>query len=459
MPVAIVGAPYAAWIGVAGGQPDYRCTLGKGTTLPAGFQLLPTIRNGAFICRIASNSVPALSTGTSGRTVAPVQLVFIDSARSAARLVVNVQITIENGDPKIVPMDVTCRVGVNCGETLATASGGTPPYHYLLDDATGNTLPTGLLLRTDGKLTGKASSAGTYPISVCAIDANDKRNCAALKIGVTAASTFTPLAPQSPSNVDTPPPTPTPTQTITRIPGERLSINGSSVSTCTGTETVDQPSSVRLQAGEQAVIRVRISQPTRKLTWKFSTVTQVGYNTGATDFGTLTVDGCIATYSAPSNPGASLYLKVLVGVASEPTPTPTPTPSATQSNSHGGLSAGPASKPGAPAPTQSSTAPAESGPAAAGWLVNTDIFVFAPTPTTPPTTTPGTCTPSVSIYISGGKYGNSPIWIDGWFIGYNSIYGNWSYATHNVYIEDDHGNVLVNRGYAATCGLTLIKFT
>lgn len=218
-------------------------------------------------------------------------------------------------------------------------------------------------------------------------------------------------------------------------------------------------SKITIKRGETGQISISIIGTPRRVIWRFTPETQIGFNSGAGDFGTLIVSDCSATYRAPSlssNPTVSLLVDVRAGVTTPSlAPTPSPSPKCTKCPVIGA----PVPAPKSTSITPNQNANGEQGPSAVGWLTNTQIYVpsiaqvaQSQTPTTK------TCTPTFSIYISSSTYGTAEIWIDGKFIADNQIFSHWGVGSHHVYITDGYGRILVDRIYNSTCALTQIKF-
>jgi hypothetical protein len=91
------------------------------------------------------------------------------------------------------------------GSALKSISGGTGSYHYQTGAFTTGTPPLGMILNSNGTLTGTPKTTGRYTFEVCAADASGDltATCAPTAITVVASSTPTPTP--------TPAPTPTPT--------------------------------------------------------------------------------------------------------------------------------------------------------------------------------------------------------------------------------------------------------
>jgi len=214
-----------------------------------------------------------------------------------------------------------------------------------------------------------------------------------------------------------------PTQTGLAGQWEKIGINQSAYTYCGYGKTTSGANSngftaatkITVKRGDVSEVAISIIGIPRRVIWRFTPDTQVGFNSGAGDFGTLTVNECKATYTAPSvtsNPTVSLLVDVHAGVNAEtkaPSPSPSLSPRCTKCPFIGAPN---------PLPSRTSSSPgsipsnanAEQGPSAVGWLAN------------------------------------------------DQIYSRWSIGNHRVYITDGSGRVLVNRIYSSSCTLTQIKF-
>jgi hypothetical protein len=161
LPPAVQGSSYSATVEALGGVPPYAWTLQSGA-LPAGIAL-----DGA--------------TGTLSGTATepgdfPVTIRVTDAAAETAD--VELAIHVESGGP--APLAVTppgplvATIGTPAAIQLS-ATGGTPPYTWFaagVDVGLENTLPDGITLETDGRLTGVAGyPAGTYHFQIRVVDA------------------------------------------------------------------------------------------------------------------------------------------------------------------------------------------------------------------------------------------------------------------------------------------------
>lgn len=74
---------------------------------------------------------------------------------------------------------------------VATATGGTPPYHYTVDTFMNGTPPPGMIVDLNGYLTGTPSVSGSYTFGVCAVDLVGASSCSSSSMQVNAAPATT----------------------------------------------------------------------------------------------------------------------------------------------------------------------------------------------------------------------------------------------------------------------------
>ena len=243
VPIAISGQPFQIKVPILGGTPGYGCAIGAGTGLPNGFQLAlgGQILNGIYYCVITSMPVPPLDAGTSKLETPPFALVFTDHSKKVQRVSLKLQITIVAKGPKIIVQGATCVVNQSCTPVIATATGGTPPYHFVSDTFRNGAPPMGVVVGINGSLTGRASRAGLFTFGVCVVDSNGAQDCSPAQLRITPA----------------PSPTPTPTKTalekalvkiataacvVTKTPGfTSTSTSGVITFTIKGTGTISGP--------------------------------------------------------------------------------------------------------------------------------------------------------------------------------------------------------------------------
>lgn len=86
----------------------------------------------------------------------------------------------------------TVTVNAAYSTLIATATGGTPPYHFQLDSLANGSPPVGMSVDLDGYLTGTPTVTGTYTFGVCAVDLVATSSCKSTSITVLAATAATP---------------------------------------------------------------------------------------------------------------------------------------------------------------------------------------------------------------------------------------------------------------------------
>jgi hypothetical protein len=169
LPAASAGNSYREALLAKGGTPPYTWSLLDGA-LPSGIALSAT--TGQLLG----------SATSSGTHVFTAQVTDSGGSTNKKRLSLAVQ---EN-----VPAVVTSSVpsaSVNSGYAAKlNASGGTAPYTWTVS---GGTLPTGLSLDTDGKITGSAKNSGTYSFTAQVMDALGQSSSRIMSLRVAAVST------------------------------------------------------------------------------------------------------------------------------------------------------------------------------------------------------------------------------------------------------------------------------
>ena len=67
---------------------------------------------------------------------------------------------------------------------MATAIGGTPPYHFSLGSLANGAPPLGTVLDLNGNLSGTPTIAGLYSFEVCVTDVTGAENCGTATVTV-----------------------------------------------------------------------------------------------------------------------------------------------------------------------------------------------------------------------------------------------------------------------------------
>lgn len=164
---------------VVGGKPDYRFSIGEGTSLPQGFNLGPDGTIGGS---------GTLAPGSSKSVSPPFTFVVTDSAGNTAKISYTIVIT----EPPIgiSPQEVKCTVNQKCNEVIATAARGAPPYTFQSDTFREGTPPPGTIIDVNGRLTGTPTKAGEYTVGVCVKDTVANSKCGHAKVIITEAPTL-----------------------------------------------------------------------------------------------------------------------------------------------------------------------------------------------------------------------------------------------------------------------------
>ncbi|MCX7605372.1 MAG: Ig domain-containing protein, partial [Bryobacteraceae bacterium] len=171
LPVGVVGSAYAYEFRAAGGTPPYSWQLAGGT-VPPGLVFAP-------------------STGTlSGTPTAVGAYMFtvrVSDSAGASRtasftLTVNAQLSITSTSP--LP---SASLGTPYSHTL-TATGGAPPYAWSLQSGS---LPPGLSLAPDGRISGTPAASGTFSFTLVVVDSRSASASASFSLTVGAGVTIT----------------------------------------------------------------------------------------------------------------------------------------------------------------------------------------------------------------------------------------------------------------------------
>jgi hypothetical protein len=174
-----------------GGTLPYTCELAGGE-LPRGFSLSPG-------CVLSGDGTPVLGTRTMLITT-PFTVLMSDASQPPQTVSFELRITIVAKPPVIKVLSGTCPgAGVACSVTVATATGGTPPYYYRSDSFGKGSPPLGTIVNLKGVLTGKPARAGTYVFGVCVVDLVGASSCASTRITVGGSSA--PPAASAPGNL------------------------------------------------------------------------------------------------------------------------------------------------------------------------------------------------------------------------------------------------------------------
>jgi hypothetical protein len=191
LPLAISGHSYSAHIGAVGGTKPYKCTLKIRSVLPTGITL------NRDSCQL-SGVAEVLKGGTTKRISAPLTVIVSDSTKpKSSSASIQLTLTTIEVPPAITTQSVVCVVDQPCNQTVATASGGTPPYTFENDTTSGGSLlPLGLFMTTTHSLAGgnssgvitgtakTATSASGIEVGVCVKDLTGILQCATANLVV-----------------------------------------------------------------------------------------------------------------------------------------------------------------------------------------------------------------------------------------------------------------------------------
>ena len=180
LPAWTDGEAGTARIEGSGGRKPYVCELVAGE-LPPGF----TLSSG---CVVSGGGTPML--GESSMWVsAPFTVRLSDASQPSRSVSAAFRITIVARGPTIAVSGGSCpQPHRRCSLTVATATGGTPPYYFTTDSFAYGTPPMGMTLGVDGVLSGTPSRAGSSTFRVCVVDLVGAKSCASTTVVVGQAS-------------------------------------------------------------------------------------------------------------------------------------------------------------------------------------------------------------------------------------------------------------------------------
>jgi hypothetical protein len=178
LPAAIEGSAYSATLTARGGTPDYKWTVTAGSALPSWLSLDPK--------GILAGLPPSLSLGST-MNISPPFSVTCSDAKGLAQAI-NWTITIIKAGPTLTPVNGTLTVNQPGTTQVATASGGTPPYHFFSDTFASGGPPLGTVVDVDGNLKGTAGKDGVYTFGVCVADLVGAEDCQPTSVTVSEAA-------------------------------------------------------------------------------------------------------------------------------------------------------------------------------------------------------------------------------------------------------------------------------
>ncbi|QHN05215.1 Ig domain-containing protein [Granulicella sp. WH15] len=168
LPGGTVNVPYSAPITVTGGTGPYTCTLTSGT-LPAGLTLSPT-------CQVTGTPTTA---GTSTFTVTAT-----DSSNPAQSVSTTITLTIAPATLTVPNSTLPNGTVSSPYSAPVTPTGGTAPYTC---SVASGTLPAGLTLGSNCRVTGTPTTAGTSTVTVKATDSGNPAQSATGAVSITIA--------------------------------------------------------------------------------------------------------------------------------------------------------------------------------------------------------------------------------------------------------------------------------
>jgi hypothetical protein len=177
LPAAIEGGAYSATLTARGGTPDYQWTVSAGSALPSWLSLDSK--------GILAGLPPSLSLGSTMNISAPFSLTCSDA--TGLSQAIRWTITIIKAGPTLTPVNGTLIVNKHGSTPVATASGGTPPYHFF-SDSLASAPPLGTVVDLNGNLTGTAGKDGVFAFRVCVADLVGAEACGATSVTVSEAA-------------------------------------------------------------------------------------------------------------------------------------------------------------------------------------------------------------------------------------------------------------------------------
>ncbi|MFA6447381.1 MAG: putative Ig domain-containing protein [Patescibacteria group bacterium] len=168
LPAWISGTQAKYQLIAKGGTPPLVWSVKSGA-LPSGFKLTP---DGVI------SGMTILSSGVTKKTFAPFVVQVKD--KKGKTQTVKLSITVKPSPPAITtanPPDLT--VGQSYNVTIATASGGMPPYKFAREAVSGP-MPFGMQITTVGSkahLTGAPKAKGHFAFRVCVTDTTKTEKC------------------------------------------------------------------------------------------------------------------------------------------------------------------------------------------------------------------------------------------------------------------------------------------
>jgi len=245
LPAWIDGQAGTVTIRGSGGTLPYTCEIAGGE-LPQGFSL--------------SRDCAISGTGTLGtspmRITPPFTVRMSDSSQPPQSVSVELRITIITKPPTITVSGGKCqKAGKACSVTVASATGGTPPYYFTSGSFRNGTPPLGMIVNLKGQLTGTPARDGPYRFEVCVVDLLGAMDCDKTTVIVGEPSPSPVTAPTAKTNLPPGFPTNLPSGTYhlsvcVDVPGAAVKYSG-----CTDVGTYEMsgdPSTLAQQISEAA---------------------------------------------------------------------------------------------------------------------------------------------------------------------------------------------------------------
>jgi hypothetical protein len=136
------------------------------------------------------------------RITTPFTVRMSDASQPPQSVTAELRITIVARSPTIALSSGQCpKAGKACSVTVASATGGTPPYYFTNGSFGSGTPPLGMIVNLKGQLTGTPARDGSYRFEVCVVDLVGAMDCGTTTVVVGTASPSPVTAPTAKDNL------------------------------------------------------------------------------------------------------------------------------------------------------------------------------------------------------------------------------------------------------------------